>query len=114
VGGAFHQFELVAFLITVTTALGLLAVSTTVVDSLMLYILPEKERYARAKYENTEESLVTTPTGLIPQIDHRDLSSLSLASRVHSNDDAMLHDDFAPRAESSLEQLSLSLLQRDD
>jgi ATP P2X receptor len=54
-GGEFHQFELVAFLITVTTALGLLAVSTTIVDSLMLYVLPGKERYAKAKYEVTNE-----------------------------------------------------------
>lgn len=52
--GEFHEFEWVAFLITITTALGLLAVSTTVVDSLALYILPERERYQEAKYETAD------------------------------------------------------------
>jgi len=54
-GGEFHQFEIVAFLVTLTTALGLLAVATTVVDSLMLYILPERGRYQEVKFESTEE-----------------------------------------------------------
>lgn len=93
-GGEFHQFELVAFLITVTTALGLLAVSTTVVDSLMLYILPEKERYALAKYESTEE-VFETPSIL----------SVVLGSREHSNH--VVEDMSANEArgtESSIEQ----------
>jgi hypothetical protein len=50
-GGEYHQFNVVSFLVTLTTALGLLAVATTIVDALMLYILPEKERYQQAKYE---------------------------------------------------------------
>ncbi|KAI2503787.1 ATP P2X receptor [Fragilaria crotonensis] len=50
-GGEYHQFDTVSFLVTLTTALGLLAVATTVVDALMLYILPEKKRYLQAKYE---------------------------------------------------------------
>lgn len=54
-GGEFNQFDAVNFLITLTTALGLLAVATTVIDVLMLYILPEKKRYYAAKYEKTEE-----------------------------------------------------------
>ena len=53
-GGEFNQFNVITFLVTLTTALGLLAVATTIVDSLMLYILPEKERYLQAKYESTE------------------------------------------------------------
>jgi hypothetical protein len=53
-GGEFNQFNVVTFLVTLTTALGLLAVATTIVDSLMLYVLPEKERYLQAKYENTD------------------------------------------------------------
>jgi ATP P2X receptor len=51
--GNFHQFQSLAFVMTLTTAVGLLAVATTVLDALMLYILPEKERYLRAKYETT-------------------------------------------------------------
>ncbi|OEU11349.1 hypothetical protein FRACYDRAFT_245689 [Fragilariopsis cylindrus CCMP1102] len=54
-GGEFNQFNAVTFLVTLTTALGLLAVATTIVDNLMLYILPERERYQEVKYENTEE-----------------------------------------------------------
>jgi len=54
-GGEFNQFNAVAFLVTLTTALGLLAVATTIVDNLMLYVLPEKRRYQEAKYESTEQ-----------------------------------------------------------
>ncbi|CAB9513359.1 P2X receptors are ATP-gated ion channels that play a role in intracellular calcium signaling. Not required for the purinergic response to extracellular nucleotides [Seminavis robusta] len=50
-GGEFHMFHSVTFLVTLTTALGLLAVATTVVDSLMLYVLPEKDRYNQVKYD---------------------------------------------------------------
>ena len=46
---------MLSFIITLTTAVGLLAVATTIVDLLMLYVLPEKERYQDAKYESTEE-----------------------------------------------------------
>lgn len=49
--GEFHQFNIVAFMITLTTALGLLAVATTIVDMCMLYVLPNKKRYQNAKYE---------------------------------------------------------------
>lgn len=54
-GGEYHQFNIVSFLVTLTTALGLLAVATTVVDALMLYVLPEKKRYQQAKYEEEDE-----------------------------------------------------------
>jgi hypothetical protein len=54
-GGEFNEFNVVSFLVTLTTALGLLAVATTLVDMLMLYILPEKKRYQEAKFEATEE-----------------------------------------------------------
>jgi ATP P2X receptor len=54
-GGEFNQFNIVTFLVTVTTAFGLLALATTIVDSLMLYILPEKERYRQVVFENTEQ-----------------------------------------------------------
>jgi hypothetical protein len=50
-GGDYHEFNVVTFMVTLTTALGLLAVATTIVDALMLYILPEKRRYWEVKYE---------------------------------------------------------------
>jgi len=53
-GGEFNEFNVVNFMVTLTTALGLLAVATTIVDTLMLYILPEKKRYQEVKYEMTE------------------------------------------------------------
>jgi hypothetical protein len=62
-GGEFHQFKFLQFLITLTTALGLLAVATTVVDSLMLYVLPEKERYQQVKYEEMALDPITIPHG---------------------------------------------------
>jgi ATP P2X receptor len=64
-GGEFHQFSPISFLVTLTTALGLLAVATTIVDSLMLYILPEKERYQEAKYESTEIISSAVQAGLV-------------------------------------------------
>lgn len=73
-GGEFNHFNIVTFLVTLTTALGLLAVATTIVDGLMLYILPEKDRYQEAKYENSEEfdgtinSAVAGLTQLIPGV----------------------------------------------
>ena len=54
-GGEFRTFDPVHFLITLTTALGLMAVAGAVVDNLMLYVLPERGRYQRAKYETAEE-----------------------------------------------------------
>jgi hypothetical protein len=51
VTGNFHHFEWLNFWITMTAAVGLLAVATTVVDSCMLYFLPESQRYQEIKYE---------------------------------------------------------------
>lgn len=53
--GDFHQFQILPFLITLTAALGLLAIATTVVDSLMLYVLPKKKHYQQVKYEMIQE-----------------------------------------------------------
>jgi hypothetical protein len=52
IAGNFHYFTWLNFLITITTALGMLAVATAVVDVCMLYILPEKEQYQQVKYES--------------------------------------------------------------
>jgi hypothetical protein len=51
VTGNFHQFEWLNFWITLTAAIGLLAVANTVVDSCMLYFLPESRKYQEIKYE---------------------------------------------------------------
>ena len=90
-GGEFHQFEIVAFLVTLTTAFGLLAVSTTVVDSLMLYILPEKEKYLQAKYERTEHLMFESPSVIQQIVHHEGLTSTVLGSREHSNNDYPVH-----------------------
>jgi hypothetical protein len=75
INGEFHHFEWITFLITLTTALGLLAVSTTVADSLMLYILPEKEQYAKAKYEAVNEIVALMPnTTMIPNMVNDDFN----------------------------------------
>lgn len=60
--GNFHHFTWLNFLITITTALGMLAVATAVVDACMLYILPEKEQYQQVKYESIpQQSLEAQP-----------------------------------------------------
>jgi len=51
--GSFHQFQMLPFLITLTTALGLLTLATKVVDSLML-----SDRYLQIKYETMQEEAV--------------------------------------------------------
>eukprot|EP00980_Cylindrotheca_fusiformis_P025224 scaffold13293_cov120-Cylindrotheca_fusiformis.AAC.8 len=53
--GSFHHFTWLNFLITITTALGMLAVATAIVDACMLYILPEKEQYQQVKYESIRQ-----------------------------------------------------------
>jgi hypothetical protein len=70
--GDYHEFNVVSFLVTLTTALGLLAVATTIVDTLMLYILPERERYQQAKYE--QEGLGDEEFGGIPEEEVRGTS----------------------------------------
>jgi len=70
--GNFHQFQILPFLITLTTALGLLALATTVVDSLMLNVVPEKERYLQVKYETMREEAI---------------DSLSSSTRIENEDD---------------------------
>ena len=72
-GGEFNQFNIVAFLVTLTTAVGLLAVATSIVDWCMLYILPDKKRYQQAKYEqHTEEYLGTEVLTTLTQLIARD------------------------------------------
>ena len=96
VSGSFHQFQVLPFLITLTTALGLLAVATTVVDSLMLYVLPEKEHYQHVKYEVVQGEVA--PSSSSPVTLRRILgqgwneqqsndSTLELLTTNHSNDE---------------------------
>ena len=59
-GGEFNQFNIVTFMVTLTTAVGLLAVATSIVDWCMLYILPDKKRYQQAKYEQHAEEFQAT------------------------------------------------------
>jgi ATP P2X receptor len=60
IGGEFNQFNIVTFMVTLTTAVGLLAVATSIVDWCMLYILPDKKRYQQAKYEQHPEEFQAT------------------------------------------------------
>ena len=49
--GEVGGFDAQTLLINLVTALGLLAVATTLVDVLMTYILPEKDKYRGSKIE---------------------------------------------------------------
>ena len=73
--GTFHQFRMIQFLVTLTTALGLLAVARVVVDNLMLYVLPNKERYQQAKYETVNPIEQSTLLPVNNTSDHEDNSS---------------------------------------
>mmetsp|Transcript_21604 Transcript_21604/g.24583 ORF Transcript_21604/g.24583 Transcript_21604/m.24583 type:complete len:455 (+) Transcript_21604:183-1547(+) len=55
IGGEFHQFNSVNFLMTLTTALGLLAIATTIVDNFMLFG-PKRQHYQQIKYERAGEA----------------------------------------------------------
>ena len=97
-GGEFNQFNVVTFLVTLTTALGLLAVATTIVDSLMLYVLPEKERYHQVKYENTEafetnDVVTSTVTSTVAGLTHL------LAVNTRSEHEATETLDQSPQVE---------------
>ena len=92
--GSFHQFQILPFLITLTTAVGLLAVSTTVVDSLMLYVLPEKERYHQVKYELVQgEAQPSSPFSMMGRglnqntIQNRDRNSVELLVSSQSREE---------------------------
>ena len=75
---------------TVTTALGLLAVANTIVDNLMLYVLPEKDLYTRAKYETAElfHTAGTAATGSIA-------GSIGLRLQQHHELDAPVNGENA-------------------
>ena len=75
-GGEFHTFHMTTFLITLTTALGLFAVATTIIDYLMIYILPEKEKYTKAKYEATSVlNPLEIPNSIVPTFINQSLNS---------------------------------------
>ena len=77
-GGEFHTFHLTTFLITLTTALGLFAVATTIIDYLMIYILPEKEKYTKAKYEATDViNRIEIPSSIVPPFIHQSFNNMS-------------------------------------
>ena len=48
--GMLGRFDLLTLLVTLTTSLGLLAVSTTIVDLLAIRVLPMRAAYRSAKY----------------------------------------------------------------
>ena len=51
--GSLAGVSMAALLIAITSSLTLLAVSTTLVDTLAIYVLPEKKYYSRFKYPET-------------------------------------------------------------
>jgi len=53
--GKIALFQMATFLVTMTTALGLMAVSNTLTDMIMLYILQHKEIYKKHKYHRSKD-----------------------------------------------------------
>jgi len=53
--GDIGQFDFMALCMNLVASIAMLSVASTVVESLMLYILPEKGIYRRFKYELTED-----------------------------------------------------------
>lgn len=55
ISGSIGDFDVITLLINFTAALALVSIATFVVDTLLLYFLPKKKIYKRAKYETTED-----------------------------------------------------------
>lgn len=53
--GSIGVFRMIHMLIVVSTSLGLLAAASVVTDVLALYVLPLRQEYFKAKYEETED-----------------------------------------------------------
>merc|ERR1711881_669645 len=53
-GGKLGFFQFNSLVIQLTTSLAMFALATTIVDVLMLYVLPNREKYTTFKYEEIE------------------------------------------------------------
>lgn len=62
--GEVGKFDTQTFLVNLVTALGLLAAATTFVDTMMVYVLPQKEVYSGAKVQEVDVSDLTQDGGL--------------------------------------------------
>lgn len=58
--GNLAQFDPIFALTTLTSAMALLAVATTLTEMLMLYILPRKSEYQKLKYKESRDFLTTS------------------------------------------------------
>ena len=80
--GRLGSFSAAALLVTLTSSLALLAVATTGVDFLALYVLSRKEVYKDAKYEVVSEKKLEILDGMEEQEERR----LASASRYEPPD----------------------------
>ena len=109
--GDFHQFQFLTLLITLTTALGLFAIATAIIDSLMLYVLPEKKHYQQVKYEIVEGESMEISSQDCHTCPHNDnLESTSVLSNEDSGDeerkiDMLNHNILIPWSNNSNEPL---------
>jgi len=53
--GTIGVFRMIHLLIVLSTSLGLLAASSVLTDILAIYVLPMREEYAKAKYQDTDD-----------------------------------------------------------
>ena len=74
-----------AFLLTLTASLTLLAISNTVVDSLAIYVLPQKQLYKMFKYKITPDFS-----------DYMDVKNRRKGMNFDEDDDGILYDTLHP------------------
>lgn len=58
VGGTVGKFQTNSLLLQLSTSIAMFAVATTLVDFLMLYILPNSDFYTHQKYEDVDEEVI--------------------------------------------------------
>jgi hypothetical protein len=83
--GEIGIFNTQILLVNLVTAMGLIAVATTVVDLLMLNILPQKERYASAKTQEVEIPDVMDSSASVPAEDNLTFDRPRVNSREELN-----------------------------
>ena len=79
--GQLARGNIQAFLLTLTASLTLLAISNTVVDSLAIYVLPQKDLYKKFKYKITPDFS-----------DYMDIKNRRKGMNFDEDDDGILYD----------------------
>mmetsp|Transcript_131924 Transcript_131924/g.367800 ORF Transcript_131924/g.367800 Transcript_131924/m.367800 type:complete len:502 (-) Transcript_131924:98-1603(-) len=81
-GGTIVTFDLSFFLVTVTTALGLLVVANSITDMVMMYLLPRSAEYTQRKFFVSKDMNPDEQTGVADHDKHLD----AVIDALHAQD----------------------------